>query len=96
MITIDKIDELGTLLAEIDALTAKAKAIKDAIKDEASLSGQRVWDGGKYEALFTATNVSTVDWKAVAKELSIPVELIAKHTKTSARYTVNCDPKKTK
>jgi hypothetical protein len=93
MITTTKIDELGSLLAQIKALTSKAAAIKDAIKDEASLSGQKVWEGESFEVQYVESNVSTVDWKALAKDLSIPAELIAKHTKTSARYTVNCEAK---
>lgn len=91
-----KIDELGALEAQIEVLQAKAKKIKDEIKEEASMTGQRIWEGEKYEALFTASNVSTVNWANITKILNIPAELIAQNTKTSARYSVKCEPKKVK
>ena len=91
--TTHNIDELGNLLAQIKTLTAKADAIKKDIKEEASLSGQKKFEGDDYVVTYVESNVSTVDWKAIAKALNIPAELIAQHTKTSARYTVNCDAK---
>jgi hypothetical protein len=94
MITTEhNIDELGNLLAQIKTLTAKADAIKKGIKEEASLSGQKKFEGDDYVVTYVESNVSTVDWKAIAKALDIPAELIAQHTKTAARYTVNCDAK---
>jgi len=87
------IDTLGSLLKEIADLEARAKKIKDAIKDEASLTGQKVWEGEAFTVNYVESNVSTVDWKALAKDLAIPAELIAKHTKTAARYTVKCEAK---
>ena len=91
--TTHNIDELGNLLAQIKTLTSKADAIKKDIKEEASLSGQKKFEGDDYVVTYVESNVSTIDWKAVAKALNIPAELIAQHTKTSARYTVNCDAK---
>ena len=91
--TTHNIDELGNLLAQIKAVTSKADAIKKDIKEEASLSGQKKFEGDDYVVTYVESNVSTVDWKAIAKALNIPAELIAQHTKTSARYTVNCDAK---
>jgi len=93
VITADRIDVLGGLLKEIKSLTEKADAIKDDIKDIANLTGDRRWTGNSFEALFTESNVSTVDWKALAKELNIPADLIAKHTKTSARFSVKVEAK---
>lgn len=93
LITADRVDELGALLKEIKDLTGKADAIKDDIKDFANLSGDRRFDGDAYEALFIESNVSTVDWKAIAAELNIPAEVIAKHTKTSARFSVKVEAK---
>ena len=94
MITIThNIDHLGNLLAQIKTLTAKAEAIKKDIKDEASLTGQKKFEGDGYVASYVESNVSTVDWKALAKELGIPAEMVAKHTKTAARYTVSVDVK---
>lgn len=88
------IDELGALQAQIKELTKQAEAIKDAIKEEASMTGQKKWDGDVYQALYVETNRSNIDWKALAKELSIPAELIAKYTTTTAVYSVKCDIKK--
>jgi hypothetical protein len=87
------IDTLGSLLKEIADLEARAKKIKDGIKDEASLTGQKLWDGEQFQVLYVEANVSTVDWKALAKELAIPAELIAKHTKTAARFSLKCEAK---
>jgi hypothetical protein len=83
-----KIDTLGALNAKIAELTKQADAIKDELKDAASLSGQKSFEGASYKATYSESNRSTVDWKAIAAELSIPADLIAKHTKTSAVYTI--------
>ena len=86
--TLNNIDTLGNLLAQIAKLTAEADAIKDAIKEEASLSGQQQYDGDLFRATYIESNRSTVDWKAISKALNIPAELIAQHTKTTAVYSV--------
>ena len=88
MTTTTQIDTLGSLLAQIAALTKQADAIKDAIKEEASVSGQKTWEGDLFSASYIESNRSTVDWKALAKELAIPADLIAKHTATTAVYSV--------
>ena len=82
------IDTLGTILANIAALEAKAEEIKKALKDEASLSGQKHFDGAIFRATYVESNRSTVDWKAIAKKLAIPADLIAAHTKTTGVYSV--------
>lgn len=83
-----QIDDLGILLAEIADLTAKAEKIKKEIKEEASLSGQKAFDGELFTAIYVESNRSTVDWKAIAKVLAIPADIIAKHTGTTAVYSV--------
>ena len=93
LITVARIDELGALLKQIKALTDKADAIKNDIKDFANLSGDRKFEGDAYEALYVESNVSTVSWKKLAEELKIPADLIAKYTKTSARFSVTVDAK---
>jgi hypothetical protein len=93
LITAARIDELGALLKQIKELTDKADAIKDDIKDYANLSGDRRFEGDVYEALYIESNVSTVNWKKIAEELKIPAEIIAKHTKTAARFSLNVDAK---
>lgn len=92
-ITAAQVDELGALLKQIKALTEKAEAIKDSIKDFANISGDRKFAGDAFEALYIESNVSTVNWKKIAEEMKIPAEMIAKHTKTSARFSLNVDAK---
>lgn len=82
------IDTLGAILANIAALEKRAEEIKTALKEEASLSGQQHFDGQLFRATYTESNRSTVDWKAIAKKLAIPADLIALHTKTNAVYSV--------
>lgn len=82
------IDTLGAILANIAVLEAKADEIKARLKDEASLSGQKHFDGALFRATYVESNRSTVDWKAIAKTLAIPADLIAQHTKTSAVFSV--------
>ena len=82
------IDTLGAILANIAVLEAKADEIKARLKDEASLSGQKHFDGQLFRATYVESNRSTVDWKAIAKTLAIPADLIAQHTKTSAVFSV--------
>lgn len=93
LITADRIDTLGSLLADIKVLTAKADAIKDDLKDVANLSGDRAFEGDTYKALYIESNVSTVDWKSLAKDLGISADVIAKYTKTSARFSIKVDAK---
>ena len=82
------IDTLGTILANIAALEKRAEEIKKALKDEASLSGQQHFDGQLFRATYIESNRSTVDWKAIAKKLAIPADMIAAHTTTNAVYSV--------
>jgi hypothetical protein len=91
--TTSNIDTLGQLLAQIADLTKQADAIKDGIKDEASMSGQKSFEGDLFKAAYIETNRSTVDWKAIAKALNIPAELIAQHTSTAAVYSVKVTSK---
>lgn len=83
-----QIDDLGILLAQIADLTKQADAIKASIKEEASLSGQKAFEGELFNASYIESNRSTVDWKAISKALAIPADLIAKHTTTTAVYSV--------
>lgn len=92
-ITTNSIDSLGALLAQISDLTKQADAIKDSLKEEASMSGQKAFEGDLFKATYVETNRSTVDWKAIAKALNIPAELIAQHTSTTAVYSVKVTSK---
>jgi len=83
-----QVDELGVLLAQIATLTAQADAIKDNLKDIASAGGPKVFEGALFKATYTETNRSTVDWKALAAEYNIPADAVARHTKTTAVFSV--------
>lgn len=82
------IDRLGQLLALIAGLTKEAEAIKDGLKDEANLTGAKEFRGNMFRAVYVEANRSVVDWKGVSAALNIPAELIAKHTKTTAVFSV--------
>jgi len=88
MKTLTNIDALGSLLAQIAELQAQADAIKDSLKDQASLSGEKVFEGELFKATYIESNRSTVDWKAISKVLNIPADLIAANTKTTAVFSV--------
>jgi hypothetical protein len=87
------IDTLGRLLDEAAVLTEDAEKIKKGLKETASLGGTKVFEGEIYVAKFSESNRSTVDWKALTKELAIPAELIARHTKVAAVYTIKVEKK---
>lgn len=93
IITTNSIDTLGALLAQISELTKQADAIKDSLKDEASMSGQKAFEGDLFKATYVETNRSTVDWKGIAKVLDIPAELIAEHTSTTAVFSIKVTSK---
>ena len=87
-IPFSSVDTLGELLARIAELTAKADAIKDQIKDSASLGGAKVIEGDVFKATYIESNKKTVDYKALLAELQISDELVAKHTRVSAVFSV--------
>ena len=87
------VDTLGTLLAQIAALTKQADQIKDAIKDDASAGGDKVVDGDLFRATYIESNRSTVDSKALFAELGATAEQIARHTKVTAVFSVKVTSK---
>lgn len=87
-VAINEVDLLGNLLARIAELTKQADAIKDGIKDSASMGGDKVVEGDLFKATYMESNRSTVDHKALYAELGATAEQIAKHTKTTAVFTV--------
>lgn len=86
--TANDIDTLGDLLAQIADLQAKADAIKDLIKDQASITGDKVFEGAAYKATYIESNRSSVDYKALTKDLGITAEQLAPYTKTTAVFSV--------
>lgn len=81
-------DALGALLAQIAELTKQADAIKDGIKNDASLTGDKVFAGELFKATYIETNRSVVDSKALFAELGATPEQIARHTKVTAVFSV--------
>ena len=82
------VDALGALLAQIAELTKQADAIKDGIKSDASLTGDKVFEGELFKATYIETNRSVVDSKALFAELGATPEQIARHTKVTAVFSV--------
>lgn len=87
------VDTLGALLAQIETLTTRANAIKDAIKEDASMGGDKVVDGDLFRATYSESNRSSVNTKKMYAELGITPEQIAKYTTTTAVYTVKVTSK---
>ena len=85
---LNSIDTLGSLLAQIADLTKQADTIKDGIKDSASLGGDKVIEGNLFKATYIESNRSVVDNKALLAELGATAEQIARHTKTTAVFSV--------
>jgi hypothetical protein len=87
-ISLTQVDTLGNLLAQIAELTKQADAIKDGIKDAASAGGDKVVEGNFFKATYIESNRSVVDNKALLAELGATAEQIARHTKTTAVFSV--------
>jgi hypothetical protein len=87
-IQLTQVDTLGNLLAQIADLTKQADAIKDNIKDTASAGGDKVVEGHLFKATYIESNRSVVDNKALLAELGATADQIARHTKTTAVFSV--------
>jgi hypothetical protein len=87
--TLNNIDTLGTLLAQIADLTKQADLIKDGLKDSATApNGSNVFEGDIFKATVIESNRSTIDWKSLSKDLGITDEQLAAYTKTAAVFSV--------
>ena len=96
------VDALGALLAQIADLTKQADSIKDGIKNDASLTGDKVFEGDLFKATYIESNRSTVDYKKILAALAallqeqnkeidankLVVGLVASNTNTSAVFSV--------
>jgi len=90
-LNLTEIDTLGALLAEIDALTKRANAIKDAIKESASIGGPKVVEGALFKATYSEANVETFDKAKFVKAFG--EEAYKGFTKVGARFTVKVTSK---
>lgn len=84
-----EVDRLGLLLAQIADLTKKADAIKDAIKDAATLpNGSAVVEGNLFKATVSETNRNTVDYKKLCADRGITAGELVAYTKVCAVFSV--------
>lgn len=89
-----KVDSLGVLLAQISDLTKQADAIKDELKDAATLpGGDKVAEGAMFKATVISTDRKTVEYKKLLADLGIDAETIAKYTSTTAVFSVKVTSK---
>jgi hypothetical protein len=88
-IALTQVDQLGFILAQIAELEVKANAIKDAIKDAATVAGaSNVFEGNLFKATVIEANRKVTDWKAIAKVCNIPEDVIIDNTKVTAVFSV--------
>lgn len=88
-ITLNSVDTLGVLLAEIAALTKRADIIKDEIKDSATLPGAlQVVEGNFFKATVVEANRNTVDYKKLCADRGITAEELVAYTKVCAVFSV--------
>lgn len=87
-IQLNKVDQLGMLLAQIADLEKQAEILKNELKQTEGHS-----EGNLFKACVTLSQRATVDNKAVFAEANVPAELIAKHTKTTAVITLKVTSK---
>lgn len=87
------VDTLGQLLAQIADLTKQADAIKDSIKDDASMGGDKVVVGELFKATYMESNRSTVDYKALCADIGVTPDQLAQYTKTTAVFSVKVTSK---
>lgn len=89
-----KVDNLGALLAQISDLTKQADAIKDELKDQATLpDGDKVTEGVLFKATVISADRKTVDYKKMLADLGVDADLIAKYTSTTAVFSVKVTSK---
>ena len=87
-IQLNKVDQLGMLLAQIADLEKQAEIIKNQLKQTEGHT-----EGNLFKACVTLSQRATVDNKAVFAEANVPAELIAKYTKTTAVITLKVTSK---
>ena len=86
--TASSADELGTLLAQIATLTKQADSIKDAMKNIATSSDVKVFEGALFKSTFVESNRKVVDYSALIAELGCTDEQLARFTNTTAVFSI--------
>jgi hypothetical protein len=85
-IALTQVDQLGMLLAQIKDLQDRADAIKDGIKNSASMTGEKSFEGNLFKATYIESNRSVFDSKKFIEQFG--AEAYAKFTKTTAVFSV--------
>jgi hypothetical protein len=86
---LNTVDELGMLQAQIADLTAKADAIKDAMKDIATRPGAgNKFEGAIFKATVVESNRSTVNYKKLMTDLGIDETILVDYTTVTAVFSV--------
>lgn len=81
-------DELGTLLAQIASLTKQADAIKDAMKDIASTSETKCFEGALFKSTYCEANRTVVDYKKLISDIGVSQSIIEKYTSITAVFSI--------
>ncbi len=82
--TMNAVDTLGNLLAQIADLTAQAEEIKDSLKN----GSDRVFEGDLFKATVIVANRSTVDYKGLVKALGIDPMMLMEFTRNTEVVSV--------
>ncbi len=83
-------DELGSLLAKIAVLTARADALKKVFTNAATLAvdAPKEFEGDFFKALVVQADRTTVAYSKLVKDLKVAPEVIAKYATLSAVFSV--------
>ena len=86
---LNTIDTLGSILAQIAELEARANEIKDQLRDAATQpNGANVFEGSLFKATVFAQDRATVNYKKLLVELGATDEQVARHTSRSISFAV--------
>jgi hypothetical protein len=89
MNAINKIDELGELLAQIADLTKRADAIKTELREIATApEGKNVFEGAVFKATVVSQNRDSVNYKSLIAELGCTDDQLAQFTSVTASFAV--------
>jgi len=84
----NSVDQLGMLLAQIADLTKQADAIKDSMKDVATSSDVKSFEGSLFKSTFIESNRAVVDYKKLLADLNVAAETVEQYTKTTAVFSI--------
>lgn len=83
----NSVDQLGMLLAQIADLTKQADAIKDKLKNAASTSDVKVFEGSLFKATYVESNREVVEYKQLIKDHGLE-HLVSAYTNTTAVFSI--------